>query len=165
MKGLILAAAGTLLIGLAHPVQALDVLSTSGSGPAGNCQPALPVYEGLVRKRPLAVVNEGTENAYVTCALTTEEVSLNVQSFGTRVSNGSDAALTVSCTAVVGDELATTSYIPKSIDLAPGAAGNLTWSGADAGGLLSSKSIAMSCLLPPGAALNRNRVSTLLSLI
>ena len=150
MKGLILAAAGTLLIGLAHPVQALDVLSTSGSGPAGNCQPALPVYEGLVRKRPLAVVNEGAENAYVTCALTTEEVSLNVQSFGTRVSNGSDAALTVSCTAVVGDELATTSYIPKSIDLAPGAAGQPDLVRRRCRRPAQSKSIAMSCLLPPG---------------
>lgn len=144
---------------------ALDLLSTTGTGPVGNCQAALPVYEGQIRKRPLAVVNESAEPAFVTCALSGEEVSLNVQSFGTRISNGSDVAVTVSCTAVVGDELATASYIPKTITLSPGSAGNLTWTGADAGGLLTSKSIALSCNLPPFAALNRNRITTLLSLL
>ena len=144
---------------------ALDLLSTTGTGPVGNCQAALPVYEGQIRKRPLAVVNESAEPAFVTCALSGEEVSLNVQSFGTRISNGSDVAVTVSCTAVVGDELATASYIPKNITLSPGSAGNLTWTGADAGGLLTSKSIALSCNLPPFAALNRNRITTLLSLL
>src|SRR5690606_41645207 len=60
-------------------------------------------------------VNESDAPAFVTCALANEEVSLNVQSFSTRVSNSSTAPVTVTCTAVVGDELATASYIPKSI--------------------------------------------------
>lgn len=165
MKGMILAAAGTIALGMSSPVEALDVLSTSGTGPVGNCQPARPVYETLLRKRPLSYENEGDSVAFVTCALTTEEVSLNVQSFSTRVSNRSAQPQTVTCTAVVGDELATASYIPKSVTLQPGTSGNITWSGADAGGLLTSRSIAMSCYLPPMTGLNRNRVTTLLSLI
>lgn len=160
-----LAAASFLALGMTQPAQALDLLSTNGSGPVGNCQPALPAYEALIRKRPLAIENEGSQHAYVTCALQTEEVSLNVQSFSTRLSNRSDAQVTVTCTAVIGDELASASYLPKSITLAPGTAGNLTWTGADAGGLLTSKSIAMSCHLPPSVGLNRNRVTTLLSVI
>lgn len=165
MKGVILAAAGALAFGMSCPAEALDVLSTSGTGPVGNCQPSRPVYESLLHKRPLAYENEGDRGAFVTCALTTEEVSLNVQSFGTRVSNLSTEPQTVTCTAVVGDELASASYIPKSVTLQPGTAGNITWSGADVGGLLTSKSIAMNCYLPPMTALNRNRVTTLLSLI
>ncbi|MEN1973038.1 hypothetical protein WCE34_12010 [Luteimonas sp. MJ204] len=164
-RSICLAAAGVLLLGATQHAQALDLLTTTGSGPVGNCQAALPVFEGLIRKRPLAVVNESDAPAFVTCALANEEVSLNVQSFSTRISNSSTAPVTVTCTAVVGDELATASYIPKSITLAGGTAGNLTWSGADAGGLLTSKSIALSCRLPPMAALNRNRITTLLSLI
>lgn len=165
MRTMMLAIAGALVLGMPYQANALDLLSTNGTGPVGNCQAALPTYEGRIRKRPLAVVNESDTNAYVTCALTSEEVSLNVQSFSTRLSNGSDAPVAVTCTAVVGDELATASYIPKTLTLAPGTAGNLTWSGADVGGLLTSKSIAISCNLPPLAALNRNRVTTLLSLI
>lgn len=165
MKTMMLAVAGVFALGMPYQAEALDLLSTNGTGPVGNCQAALPTYEGRIRKRPLAVVNESDTNAYVTCALTSEEVSLNVQSFSTRLSNGSDVSATISCTAVVGDELATASYIPKNITLAPGTAGNLTWTGADAGGLLTSKSIALSCNLPPFTALNRNRLTTLLSVI
>ena len=33
------------------------------------CQGALPSFEGAIRKRPLAVQNEGSSNAFVTCAL------------------------------------------------------------------------------------------------
>jgi hypothetical protein len=164
MSKMILAAAGVLLLGVSQQAAALDLLSTTGTGPVGNCQAAMPVYEGQIRKRPLAIANESDKPAFVTCALSGEEVSLNVQSFSTRLSNGSNVAVTVRCTAVVGDELANASYISKSLTLAPGAAGNLTWTGADAGGLLTSKSIAMSCELPSFAALNRNRITTLLSL-
>lgn len=165
MKGVILAVAGTLAIGMSSPAGALDVLSTTGTGPVGNCQPARPVYESLLRKRPLSYENEGDRAAFVTCAMTTEEVSLNVQSFSTRVSNLSTAPQTVSCTAVIGDELDGADYIHRSVTLAPGSAGNITWSAAEAGGLFTSKSIAISCLLPPMTGLNRNRVTTLLSLI
>lgn len=41
------------------------------SGPVNHCQAALPVFDGKIRKRPLAVVNEGDGNAFVTCSLTT----------------------------------------------------------------------------------------------
>ena len=37
--------------------------------PAMACQAALPVFDGQIRKRPLAIQNEGTSNAFITCAL------------------------------------------------------------------------------------------------
>jgi hypothetical protein len=165
MNKVICMMAGALLVGVSHQASALDLLSTTGTGAVGNCQAALPAYEGDVRKRPLALVNEGAAPVFVTCALAGEEVSLNVQSFATRISNASAAAVDVTCTAVVGDEAATAAYIPKTISLAPGTVGDLTWTGADVGGLLTSKSIAFNCQLPPMAALNRNRVTTLLSVL
>lgn len=157
---------GALAIGLFSPqAEALDVLGTNGTGPVGNCQAALPAYEGQTRKRPLAVINESDSTAYVTCAFTTEEISIAVQSFSTRVSNLSDIPATVNCTGVIGDELEDADYIVKSITLAPGADGTLSWGVADNGGLLFAKSVAISCALPSFTGLNRNRVTTLLSIL
>lgn len=158
-------ALGALAIGLSQQAHALDVLATNGTGPVGNCQAALPAFEGQTRKRPLALVNESDSVAFVTCAYTTEEVSLNVMGFNTRATNLSDVSATLSCTAVVGDEAEDASYIVKSLVLAPGADGVLAWGTADNGGLLFAKSVAISCALPPLVGLNRNRVTTLLSIL
>jgi hypothetical protein len=157
---------GALAVGLFSPqAKAIDLLSTNGTGPVGNCMPALPQYDAQTRKRPLSFINEGVGNVYVTCAFTTEEVSINVNSFTTRVTNISDAPATVSCTAVIGDELEDASYIAKSITLPAGTDGDLSWGTADNGGLLFSKSVAISCALPPWTGLNRNRITTVLSIL
>ncbi|WP_133000531.1 hypothetical protein [Luteimonas arsenica] len=37
------------------------------------CRPALPVYDGKVRVKPLAIVNESSTRAFVTCAITGHE--------------------------------------------------------------------------------------------
>lgn len=157
--------AGAALLLASTQVDALDVLSTQGSGAAGNCQAALPSYEGQIRKRPLALANEGDAAAFVTCALTTEEVSLNVQGFSTDVRNLSNVPVTLSCTAVVGEDAGSADYVVKSIELGPQASGTLSWTGLDAGGVVLADSVALSCNLPPLTALNRNRITTLLSLI
>ena len=154
-----------VLVSAARPADAVGILSTNGTGPVGNCQAALPAYEGQTRKRPLALVNEGAATAFVTCAMTTEEVSINVNSFTTEISNLGATDATVTCTAVVGDELGSARYIVKSLSLAPATEGELSWGLSDNGGLLFNKSIALSCALPPMVGLNRNRVTTLLSLI
>lgn len=150
----------------ATSANALDLLATSGTGPTGNCQAALPAYEGNIRKRPLAIVNESGADAFVTCALTSEEVSLNVANFWTRVSNSGTTPATVTCTAVVGDELQTPVYVPKSVTIAPGTYQTLNWNSLDyASVLLLTKSVAFSCNLPPNTALNRNSITALLSII
>lgn len=155
---------GVLAIALSPQAEALDTLGTNGTGPVGNCQAALPAFEGQTRKRPLSLINEGSSSVFVTCAFTTEEVSINVQGFNTRVSNLSDVSATINCTAVVGEELEDADYIAKSITLVPGASGTLSWDTLDNGGLLFDKSVAISCSLPSFTGLNRNRITTLLSL-
>lgn len=163
MKTAMKLALGVMLAGLAQSADAVDVLSTNGTGPVGNCQAALPAYEGQTRKRPLALVNESNATAFVTCAFTSEEMSLSVVSFGTRLSNISAVPATVHCTAVIGEELQNAEYIVKSLTLAPQSDDNLTWTSADNDGLLFAKSVAISCALPSFVGLNRNRVTTLLS--
>lgn len=165
MKTAIQLTLGVLLAGLAQHADAVDVLSTNGTGPVGNCQAALPAYEGQTRKRPLAVINESNSTAFVTCAFTSEEVSLNVVSFGTRLSNISTVPVTVNCTGVIGEELENAEYIVKSLTLGAQTDGDLTWTSADHGGLPFAKSVAISCALPPWVGLNRNRVTTLLSIL
>lgn len=44
-RSICLAAAGVLLLGATQHAQALDLLTTTGSGPVGNCQAALPVLK------------------------------------------------------------------------------------------------------------------------
>ncbi len=41
------------------------------SGPVTACQAATPFFSDKIRKRPLAVKNEGTSSAFVTCSFTT----------------------------------------------------------------------------------------------
>lgn len=103
--------------------------------------------------------------AFVTCGFTTEEVSLNVQSFMTRITNHNATEVTVGCTAVVGDELVSPVYLPKSVTVAPGATASLNWTSAESASLLVTDSVALSCMLPPMTSLNRNRITTLLSLL
>jgi len=166
MKTIAPVLATMLLAVVASPsAQALDLLSTTGTGPVGNCQPATPSQITQIRRRPLAVINEGSQIEFATCAFETEEVSLNVVGFNTRLTNLSEVTVTVNCSGVVGDEAANAQYFPKTLVLAPGASGTLSWSAADNGGLLFTKSVALSCALPPFVGLNRNRITTLISIL
>lgn len=162
---LLISALGTALLALGFnpAAHALDVLSTTGSGAVGDCQPAVAGGDAFIRRRPLAVINEGSQTQFATCAYTTEEISINVVGFNTKLTNISAVPASVTCTAVVGEESQSAQYFVKSIDLAAGATGTLAWSAADNGGLLFAKSVAISCALPPFVGLNRNRVTTLIS--
>ena len=63
---MILVAVATLLAAAeAHSVDRELAFQQNG---AGACQAALPAYEGLIRKRPMAIQNEGVSTAFVTCA-------------------------------------------------------------------------------------------------
>lgn len=71
----------------------------------GNCQAALPVYDAMLRKRPLAIVNEGSANAYISCALPGEMNTgiggvIGVE-FG--FTNYNPEPVAVTCTLVNGD--------------------------------------------------------------
>lgn len=56
-------------LGTSSQADAAETRRYDYQGAAGICQPANATYAEKIRSRPLAVVNEGTTDAYVTCAL------------------------------------------------------------------------------------------------
>ena len=122
----------------------------------GRCQGALPSYEGAIRKRPLAVQNEGGISAFVTCAFLTDQYNTNVSGFRVHAATNNGQAATLHCTAVVGYQNGGPFYAAKSVALSnSGAQGSIYWSEVDFDGPISaSQPISLSCSLPPGAGLN-----------
>lgn len=130
---------------------------------AGICQGALPAHEALLRKRPLAVQNQGRANAFVTCAFSNP----GNNSGGSRVSGMTiylqnvSAVRTVSCTAVnagVGASAGDALYATKSVEV-PRDANRSTalefLPGDFPGGafLFPGDAVSVSCNLPPGSGI------------
>lgn len=143
-----------LAVGMAMSGQASAVTVTRDylSHGTANCQSALPVFDGNVRKRPMAVANEGTTTAFITC----DSESINNTGTGfTEVAvylrnRAGAAGITVGCTLVEGAFIATGSF-PKTSGAIPGAGGTsqIIWTIADnANNVFVSP--AVSCALPPG---------------
>lgn len=124
---------------------------------AESCQAALPVYDGNIRKRPLAIVNEGAGGAFVTCAFSqaggrvTEGLRLHVVNNGTTFK-------AVSCTLVDGpqDNPGPRLHVVRALAVAPGGAPQaIAWLRSDPD-LPSSGFVApaLSCLLEPGTGIS-----------
>jgi len=119
------------------------------------CQPALPAFDGNIRKRPLAMQNEGTSNAFVTCAFGGAFNGVPSQKTLTvGFTNITDTEITVNCTLVDAQAgVINPEFFPKSIDVPPQGAPVtlLQWSAvADNGGVLFTYP-AVSCVIPVGA--------------
>jgi len=75
---------------------------------SGTCQAALPAYEGQVRKRPLALQNEGAANAFASCSLFSPGASASsfldgeIYAVSINLDNNGAQAVDVTCTLVVG---------------------------------------------------------------
>lgn len=119
------------------------------------CQPALPAFDGNIRKRPLAMQNEGTSNAFVTCAFGGVFNGVPSQkTLSVGFTNNTGSEITVSCTLANAQAgVLNPQFFLKSIAVPPMGAPVtlLQWSAAaDNGGVLFTYP-AVSCLLPPGA--------------
>lgn len=140
---------------------------------AGNCKGALPKYEAQLRNRPLGVMNEGSEKAYITCGFHTQrdqnDVALGntiVNFFGGFFINNNAVDKTVSCTGVVGYENgapgSTLLYVTKHVLVkAHGAEpdpqnGYIFFDPTDSGLAAGEyyQLVSMSCALPPGTGIN-----------
>ncbi len=161
------AAVATTLIALAASPQAraVGLLETRATNAAGNCQAALPAFEGLIRKRPLAVVNEGDVTAFVTCAFTTSQLALGISGYQARLTNIGTTPQTVNCTGVTGEESNAT-YFTKTMVLSPGTSQIMSYTNIlDNLGVLFTNRLSFSCSLPPLVGLNNNSVTSVLSII
>ncbi len=119
-----LAAAGT--------VNAATVTRSVYTQASGACQGALPNYENNFRKRPLAVANEGTTNAFVTCGVRTTEDTYPANAVELYVTNRNTADVDVSCTLVDGiidNTIGFANYYPQTVTATAGVDTAFSWSG------------------------------------
>src|SRR5690606_34316104 len=102
-------------------------LDQQSSG-AGVCAAALPAFEGLVRKRPRAIQNEGSTNAFVTCAPPqfTEAADPGLGPSIVLVNHGA-GAVTVACTGVTEDGDGALAYLPLSGTVPGGGSTEIQW--------------------------------------
>lgn len=123
------------------------------------CTPALPAFEGVIRKRPLAVQNEGATAAYVTCSFVSDSDfggNAGTNGFALWFTNNSTASQTVNCTGVIGTR-STAIYLAKSVTLSAGASNRIRWERvADNGGVPfpAYDALNASCLIQPGVGIN-----------
>ncbi len=152
----LLALSAALVAG--HAMAAM-IERTDYQAAAGICQGALPVFSATLRARPLGILNEGSQTAFVTCALQGDNtVARGATALYLRVSNGTGAPATVSCTLVNGfgnSNSFTPVYVPKTANLPANAGTGLVWEPADLGNGSSTISFPQfSCALPPGASIH-----------
>lgn len=117
----------------------------------GTCEAALPAYEGTIRKRPLALVNEGMASAFVTCAFPGFEggtfIGLDIW-----FTNFGNAAAVVRCTFVTGTaatgvpHAVPPTYTTRIRELPAGASDALFLT---QGGASTDAPTSVSCALPP----------------
>lgn len=118
------------------------------------CQGALPAFDTEIRKRPLAVRNEGDAGAFVSCSIPVNYAGANTGVHVYLVNRDTETA-TVDCTFVDGivTEFGGPNfpvYYPQSIALLADAGEILSWEASEFE-LASFSSIAnISCVLPPG---------------
>lgn len=153
----------TLAVAAAYSVPATaQELHSNSSQPAARCQSALPVFDTLLRKRPLAVQNEGDSPTFISCAFEFDSgvaVDSSALLLDTYFSNFSGADVEVSCTAVTGFSGGDNEYVSFSV-MVPNEStdpedGNLYWFDTDfEGGGMATGLVAISCNLPAGVGIN-----------
>lgn len=117
-----------------------------------SCQSALPVFDGNIRKRPMALGNEGAATAFVTCDTD------SIDNFGgghsgiaVYVRNRAGAAgVQVNCTLVDGVFTASTFHPKTSPAMEAGEVSLIEWTAADDNGGINFVAPAISCGLPAG---------------
>ena len=125
------------------------------------CQGALPAFETQIRKRPMALQNEGSSNSFVTCSFNNpgpNSGTSRISSVTVYLQNMSSGSRTVSCTAVstgAGADTDDALYSVKSIQVPRDLDGStaLQFASADFPGepiLLPGDAVSVSCNLLPG---------------
>lgn len=166
-----LATAGVALLGLAYASGAAAATQPRqiATHPTNLCQSALPVFDGNIRKRPLAVQNEGAGTAFVTCSYPSGEGRAAGISPTTRVwqyfVNNTGGVLTVACTGVSGYPGFGNEYIVKSLDIpANSTSAQISWFAADFSGSPATfpgqSLFSISCSIPPGAGLGQAYINS-----
>lgn len=141
------------ILALGAGIHAPVVMATEASNATGYCQGVLPAADSQIRKRPLALRNEGTATAFVSCSIPVNFAGPNFV-IDVHVVNRSAVPATVNCTLVDGvvAEIGETDpgYYPLSVNLVPGGGGLLQWWAPDFDLGTFTSAANLSCALPPG---------------
>ena len=119
--------------------------------PVMNCEAPLPVFNATLRKRPVAIANEGTTGIYVSCTLQSDSLAAATRGWISVGFASNRPSARVECTLVAGDTI-TVDYHAGAVDVAAGGRARLYWdevSRRNTGG-----SYAFSCVLPPGVEMS-----------
>ncbi|MEP6634666.1 MAG: hypothetical protein ABJA62_10715 [Luteimonas sp.] len=153
LASLVVAVAGVI----SAPVQAADEVNEVGANATSNCQGALPNFEGNIRKRPLAVQNEGTASAFITCSFSTQYDTADINQVGYFTlffNNQTASAKNVTCTGVAGyASNLTNTFISKNVSVAANSEGEIDFVPADNGGQGYYPLVNVSCNIPVGVGI------------
>lgn len=153
MNRLTLAVASMAMVaGMAASQDAFAIERLNLTNGAGSCQGALPNFEGNLRKRPTAIANEGTANAFVSCSITQDFLG-NPATYGLLLNNNGSAAANVSCTLAAGIKIngqQAPTLIPKTFSVPAGSFAEVQWSSEDNGDVALPRSGNWSCNIPVG---------------
>lgn len=148
IRSVLLGLAASCATAAPHAVSAAYVQQSQVMLSADNCQPALPAFDGNIRKRPLGMQNEGAATAFVTCAfkgLRFDPRTTGNDLVGIVLSAQGSQSVTVTCTLVTG--VGEPNYSTQTRTVYPGVGNLLVW---ESGALDFA---AMSCSLPPQAGI------------
>lgn len=117
-----------------------------------SCQSALPVFDGNIRKRPMALGNEGASTAFVTCDTDSISNSASGHSqvaifFGNRAGA---VDVQVNCTLVDGAFVANGFFPKTSTEMGAGGSAVISWEATADNGGDNFIAPAISCGLPAG---------------
>lgn len=127
----------------------------------GACQSALPVFEGQIRKRPLALQNEGAAPAFVSCSLMgTDRSVAGITEIAVFADNNTAGPVGLNCTLVTGlSKFGAQQFLPETINIAANDRSQFVWTAADNGGApFNNFTVNVSCNLPVGVGLSMTRV-------
>lgn len=156
MSNIIVAAAALVgsmdFCGTAH---AADSSRNFFQNAAGACKPALPAFDGNIRTRPLAVANEGSATAFVSCSLPrapafSGDPTYSINEVNVRIYNRTGAGAIVGCTLVTSFEAASSNYLPKTVNVPANGKAFISWTVAGDNGGAPIFNPNFSCSLPPG---------------
>ena len=153
---------GASLLSAPGQAGAVSVSRSFVQNATGSCQSALPVFEGQIRKRPLALQNEGFTPAFVTCSFMNTDRSVDgMKAVYLYADNDRGVDRLMTCTLVTGiPGSMAPEFIVKSILLPANSRLNeFLWTPADHGGQnFNNYTTNVSCNLAVGTGLTASFV-------
>ena len=136
------------------PVRAATFMREETAMSAETCQAALPAFDSNIRKRPLALMNEGSRSSFVTCAFAGVNdfipFTLGIEIY---LTNSDVTHHTITCTLVDGRTgFSNPLYVPRALSVAPGGGlQKISWIRGDSAETQVAGFVypAVSCVLAP----------------